>query len=386
VTVRIADADRLASLDAFRGFTIAGMLLVNNPGSWSHIHPPLAHAPWHGWTFTDWIFPFFLFISGLSMKIAVDLKRSKVTDGALLRDLWRRALVIVVIGVLLNGFPHFDWSQWRLPGVLQRIGLCAFIAAPLVVFTSWRAQAVAAFVVCAVYTFAMHFIAVPGPDGVVAAGVWEAGKDFGAHIDRMLLEGHLWAKAKVWDPEGVFSTLPAIASFLAGSITGAWLRNTNHDTASRTVWMLLAGAVCLWLGDLLGRFSVPINKNLWSPAYAVFMTGFALWCFGAFYWLMDACASTHIRERARKLAHPLTVYGLNALFLFVLAGVVGRLLNLIKISGAGGELTLKNWLYAPIQSLPLSPVNTSLLYALCFVGVFWAIAWAMWRKRWFVKV
>jgi predicted acyltransferase len=386
MTLRIAQDQRLASLDAFRGFTIAAMLLVNNPGSWGHIYPQLAHAQWHGWTFTDWIFPFFLFISGMSMVIACDLKRGKTSDGALLRHLIRRAVTIILIGVLLNGFPFFDWSNWRIPGVLQRIGLCALLAAPLVVYTTWRTQLIVALAACVVYTLGMQHIAVPGPDGVVATGSLEPGRDFGAYVDRLLLDGHLWAKVKTWDPEGLWSTLPALASFLFGALAGRWLRDSDKARTESTVWMLLAGAAALWVGAALGSVSIPINKQLWSPAYAVFMSGWALWVFGAFYWLMDAQPNATWRERSRRWLQPLVVYGMNALFLFVLAGVIGRLLNVIKLSSETGPVSLKSWLYAPLSALPIDPVNASLLFAVCFVFVFWAIALLMWRNRWFVKV
>jgi predicted acyltransferase len=382
---------RLVSLDAFRGFTIAGMLLVNNPGDWSALYPQLAHAEWHGWTFTDWIFPFFLTISGMSMILAIDAKygaavRSATDNRALLFNLWRRAATIVLIGLALNFVPQFDLSTLRIPGVLQRIGLCAALAAPLVVYCGWRTQLATALGLMIAYTFIQTQVSVPDAAGVWGAGRLEAGRDVGAYLDRLLLGGHLWAKAKVWDPEGLLSTAPAVSTLLLGVLIAQFMR-LNWDRTETTVWLLLAGLLTLWLGAALGSVSMPINKNLWTPSYAVFMTGWALLVFGAFYWLMDACQRPAVRNSARRWLKPFTIYGMNALFLFALSGLVAKALNTIKLGNNAGEaVSLKAWLYAPMKALGLSPVNSSLLFALLFNACFFAIAYGMWKKRWFVKV
>ncbi len=386
-----SDNKRLVSLDAFRGFTIASMLLVNNPGDWGALYPQLAHAEWHGWTFTDWIFPFFLFISGVSMVLAMhakhgDVQRSSATNQALLLTLWRRAATIFAIGFVLSLIPAFDFSTVRILGVLQRIAICTALAAPLVVLCQWRAQLGAIVALFAIYSAAMLWVAVPDVTGVVAAGVLEPGRDFGAHLDRMLMSGHLWAKVKTWDPEGLWSTLPAIGSLLFGALTGHWLL-AKVDAAEKTVWLLLAGLAALWLGAVLGSVLMPINKSLWTPSYAVFMTGWAWLVFGAFYWLMDACQRASVRTASQKWLKPMTIYGMNALFLFALASLVAKMLNFIKVDGGGGAVvTLKMALFVPMKSLGLSPVDTSLLFACLFNLCFFFIAWAMWKKRWFVKV
>lgn len=388
MAVPASTSDRLASLDAFRGFTIASMVLVNNPGSWAHLYPQLAHAEWHGWTFTDWIFPFFLYIVGVSMVISLG---KHARDGArastLLLKTAKRALIIIAIGLFLNLVPNFNFEAVRIPGVLQRIGLCVLIAAPFVIWLGWRGQALVAFLLCALYAVIQLSVPVMDANGVFALGALEAGRDVGAYLDRLALDGHLWARAKTWDPEGLLSTLPAVATLLSGALTAHWLKTPAHDGATRTVWMLLVGLACLWLGSILDSVLMPINKSLWTPSYVVFMAGWSLVVFGSFYWLMDATGSANIRTCAARAFKPFTVYGMNALFIFALSGLIAKMLGYIKLDGADGKaVALKTILYAPIQSLPIGPVNQSLLFAILFNLFMLGIAWFMWKQKWFIKV
>lgn len=378
---------RLASLDAFRGFTIAAMLLVNNPGDWGHLYAQLAHAHWSGWTFTDCIFPFFLFISGVSMALSLGrLSEAGADRGALLRKLSVRAGLVFLIGLTLNLYPHFNFSTVRIPGVLQRIALCIFLAAPIVVFFRWRQQCIWIAALLGLYSVLMLAIPVPDVNGVVVAGALEPGRDFGAFVDRWLLGGHLWVSSKTWDPEGLVSTLPAVCSLLLGVLCGNWI-GRDRPPAEKTVWMLLAGLVCLAIGSVLDATFMPINKSLWTVSYCLWMTGWALLAFGAFYWLMDANPSPELRDSSARWLKPLTVYGMNALFIFALSGVVTKTLGWITFASDGGRvLSLRAWLYAQVQSLPLSAVNASLLFAVLFDACMLAVAWWMWHKRWFVKV
>jgi predicted acyltransferase len=379
---------RLSSLDAFRGFTIASMMLVNNPGDWSHLYPQLEHAAWNGWTFTDWVFPFFLFISGISMSLSLARLLAQGADKPrLLRKLCVRALWVFLIGFALNLFPYFNFATVRIPGVLQRIAVCTMLAAPIAVYGNWRQQCCWIVGLFAVYSVLMLGVAVPDAQGRVAAGVLEPGRDVGAFVDRWLLSGHLWVQSKTWDPEGLLSTLPAVASLLFGMLTGHWLRAGAANKAAQTVWMLLAGLACLWGGTVLDNLLMPINKSLWTPSYCVFMTGWALLVFSAFYWLLDAVDSDSVRAGAARLLKPFVIYGMNALFLFALSGVIAKLMGYIKFAQPDGKLlSLKGALYAPLQALPLAPVNASLLFALAFNAVMFSIAWLMWRKHWFLKV
>jgi len=376
-------AARLVSLDAFRGFTIAAMVLVNNPGDWGHLYSQLEHAAWNGWTFTDWIFPFFLFIGGVSMALSLGrLAAAGADKGALLAKLAKRAAWIFLIGFALNLIPHFNFATVRIPGVLQRIALCTMLAAPIVVYCGWRAQLAWIGALLALYSVIMLLVPVPG----FGAGVLEPGKDAGAWQDRLLMDGHLWAHARTWDPEGVLSTLPALCSTLFGVLAGRWLQSPRA-LAEQTVWMLLAGLLLLWLGAILDVVLMPINKSLWTPSFCLFTTGWALLLFSVFYWLLDACPVPAVKAAAGRWAKPLIIYGMNALFIFAFSGVVAKLLGWIKLAGPdGAPVSLGVVLYAPLRALEIAPVNSSLLYALIFNAAMFLLAWGMWRKKWFVKV
>lgn len=385
-----ATPSRLISLDAFRGFTIASMVLVNNPGDWGHLYRQLGHAEWNGWTFTDWIFPFFLFICGVSMTLSLGRRAAAGDDkSVLLRQLFKRAALIFLIGLALNFIPNFDLTTLRIPGVLQRIALCTMLAAPIVVYCTWRGQVGWMGGLLAVYTVVMLFVPVPDAAGRIGAGILEPGRDAGAFVDRLLLEGHLWAKSKTWDPEGVVSTLPALASLLFGVLLGHWLlvETAKITQAEKTVWMLLAGLLCLWLGSILDVVLMPINKSLWTTSYCIFMTGWALCVFAAFFWLIDGTNSVALSTRAQKWLLPFTIYGMNALFIFAFSGLVAKMLGAIKIADASGNmLTLKSWLMHPIKALPIDAVNASLLFAVLFNLAMFGIAWALWKKQWFIKI
>lgn len=380
-------ASRLSSLDAFRGFTIASMLLVNNPGDWSHLYSQLAHAHWNGWTFTDWIFPFFLFIGGISMSFSLGRQADAGADkGALLRKLFQRALLIFLIGFLLNYIPRFDLESVRIPGVLQRIALCTMLAAPLVVYFRWRQIVAWIAGLLAFYSAVMLLVPVPDVNGVVGAGVLEPGRDFGAWLDRQFLSGHMWAQSKTWDPEGLFTTIPALCSQLIGVLAGRWLMS-GRERAEQTVWMLLAGLALLLAGAVLDVVLMPINKSLWSTSYCLFSSGWALLMFSAFYWLLDAAPSQRLRARMEGGSAFFIIYGMNALFIFALSGLVAKMLGFIKFAQEDGtQRSLGAILYAPIKALPLQPEAASLLHALLFNAAMFAVAWFMWRRRWFVKV
>jgi predicted acyltransferase len=374
---------RLVSLDAFRGFTIAAMVLVNNPGDWSNLYPQLEHARWNGWTFTDTIFPFFLFIGGVSMALSLGrLAAAGVDKGSLLRKLAVRALLIFAIGFALNLMPYFHFEVVRIPGVLQRIALCTLLAAPVVVYCSWRQQVAVIAGLLALYAALMLFVDVPG----FGAGVLEPGKDLGAYIDRLLLGKHLWVQSKTWDPEGLLSTMPAVASQLIGVLCGRWLLS-ERPRAEHTVWMMLAGLLLLALGSIFDAILMPINKSLWTPSFCLLMSGWALLAFALFYWLLDGSTDATVREIAGRWSKPFVIYGMNALFIFALSGFIAKMFGFIKFAQPdGSQLSLGKMLYAPIKALPVAPVNTSLLYALLFNFFMFAVAWIMWRRNWFVKV
>ncbi|MBC7623549.1 MAG: DUF1624 domain-containing protein [Aeromicrobium sp.] len=383
--------DRLVSLDAFRGFTIAGMVLVNNPGDWDNLYPQLAHAEWHGWTFTDWIFPFFLFICGVSMTFSLAKKRAANPNGiedrvAMMLSLWKRAGIIFLIGLTLNFIPNFNLETLRIPGVLQRIALCTALAAPIVLWFNWRQQCWWIVGLLTFYSLMMLFVPVADVNGVVVAGALEPGRDFGAYIDRIFLTGHMWVKSKTWDPEGLFTTISALTSMLFGVLLGHWLAS-GYSKAEKTVWMMLAGLLCLWVGAIIDATFMPINKPLWTTSYAVFMTGWGLLVFAAFFWLIDGNDSKALRERSRKWFLPMTIYGMNALFIFAFSGLLAKMLGFIKFAQDDGKMmTAKAIIYAPNKALPMAPVNQSLLFAVLFNLVMFLIGYFLWKKKWFIKV
>ncbi|MBP6673246.1 MAG: DUF5009 domain-containing protein [Bacteroidetes bacterium] len=268
--------ERLVSLDAFRGFTIAGMILVNNPGSWGNIYPQLAHAAWNGWTFTDFIFPFFLWIVGVSMTFSFAVRKTKGDDNTkLLLGVLRRSAIMFGLGLFLTGFPfgllwghHLDWATIRIPGVLQRIAICYLISSMIYLNTSMRGVILSIGALFVTYWLFMFYYPVPE----IGAGMFEKGKNFAAYIDSMFLSGHMWSATRTWDPEGLFSTLPAIATSLIGAITGDYLRQSPQEKTEKSVWMFVFGSGFLLIGAILDMW-MPINKSLWTVSYTLFMAG-----------------------------------------------------------------------------------------------------------------
>lgn len=350
-------SSRLVSLDAFRGLTIAGMVLVNNPGTWEAVYPPLRHAQWHGLTPTDVVFPFFLFIVGVAIPPSLE-GRPKL---AALARVLRRAIVIFVLGIVLNGFPGFDWATIRIPGVLQRIAVCYLIAAALFLTTGWRTQAGVAAALLLGYWGAMTLIPVPG----YGAGHLGPEGNLAAWVDRTLLGPHIWPAARVYDPEGVLSTLPAVATVLFGVLAGQWVRSARTPR-TKVIGLLLVGALGVALGAEWGNW-FPLNKALWTSSYAVLTAGLALLVFAACYWAVEICDWT-------RWARPFVVLGVNALALYVLSSLAAVGLTLIRVDGGG---TLQKLVFERAFTAWLSPINASLAYAVAYVLVWWVAMWLL---------
>ncbi len=366
-------AGRMLSLDAFRGLTVAGMILVNNPGSWSASYAPLKHAEWHGWTPTDLIFPFFLFIVGVSITLAF---ARRVEAGGSQRDLlWKtakRSLIIFGLGLVLAGFPYFNLATIRIPGVLQRIAVCYFFASVIFLWTSIRIQALIAVALLVAYWLLMAWTPVPG----YGAGDLGVDGNLAAFIDRTLLAGHIYKPN--YDPEGIFSTIPAIATTLCGVLAGHWLR-TSRTPLDKVRGMVVAGVVGVLVGWLWhGWF--PINKPLWTSSYVVFTAGMALLLLALCYWLIDI-------KGYRRWSLPFVVFGVNALIVFFLSGLVGRLLVIWKLTRAdGSEVALKTFIYENMFASWASPINASLAFAICFVMIFLGLMTILYRRGIFIKV
>ncbi|MEK7751912.1 MAG: heparan-alpha-glucosaminide N-acetyltransferase domain-containing protein [Acidobacteriota bacterium] len=366
---------RLESLDAFRGATIAAMILVNNPGTWDAVYPPLRHADWHGWTFTDLIFPFFLWISGvaLTLSFAKRVERGDSRRRLFLHTL-RRAACIFGLGLLLNGFPYYHLATLRIPGVLQRIAVCYLIAGALFLVTGLRGQVAALVSLLGVYWALMKCVPVPG----YGAGVLDKHGNFAQWIDSLTLSGHMWANTKTWDPEGIVSTLPAIATVLFGILCGHLLRGAL-TLAEKATWMFTAGAALIFAGLLMDVW-LPINKSLWTSSFAAFMAGMAFTIFGLCYWLIDG-------RGYGRWAKPFAIFGMNAITVYVMSGLLGDGMALIQWAGAGGKpVSLHAWVFGEVFLKLASPVNASLLFAITHVLVLYLVALLMWRKKWFIRL
>src|SRR6266446_3759658 len=279
------------------------MVLVNNPGTWQAIYPPLRHADWHGWTPTDVIFPFFVFIVGVAIPLALGPRLESGERSGLVVKVLRRSIVIFGLGIILNGFPWYHWATLRIPGVLQRIAVCYLLAAIVYLFTSTRVQAIIAAALLLGYWLVMSVVPVPG----YGAGDLSPAGNLAAYLDRAILGPHIWQAAKVYDPEGILSTVPAVATALLGVLTGTWLRSGR---GSGVIAGRLAGAgiVGVVIGEIWGWW-FPINKSLWTSSYVMLTTGLAMLTLAACYWLVEV-------RGWRRWAIPFAVLGVNALVLF----------------------------------------------------------------------
>ena len=374
---------RLLSLDFFRGATVAAMILVNNPGDWGHIYGPLEHAEWNGCTPTDLVFPFFLFIVGVSIAYAMGTQKN---DPALHRKIimkaLKRAFILFALGLFLSLFPKIftapvaAFREVRIPGILQRIALVFFISSVLFLNNSERTLFKIAIAILIVYWLLMTFVPVPG----VGLPNLEKETNLGAWLDRTVLgEVHLWKMAKTWDPEGILGTLPAIATGLFGVLTGTFLRKKDLDAATKVAWIFSAGIIAVILGLLWG-LQFPINKSLWTSSYVLFSGGLAAILFSLSYWIIDV-------QQYSRFTKPFVAFGTNAITAFFISGLLPRTLNLIKIKMPDGEETgLAAWLYITFYKPYFIPVNASLAWAVSFVLFFFFLLWIMYKRKIIIKV
>ena len=367
---------RMLSLDVFRGMTVAGMILVNNPGSWGAIYSPLEHAAWHGWTPTDLIFPFFLFIVGVSITLALS---RRVEAGGSHRDLYlkiaRRTLLIIALGLFLAGFPYFNLSTIRFTGVLNRIAVCYFFSAIIFLKTNWRQQAAIGVGLLLAYWAILALVPAPG----FAAGDLSKQGSIASYVDRLVLGNHIWKGGdKVYDPEGILSTIPAIATTLCGVLTGHLLRS-RRTQVEKVVLMFVAGVAGIVLG-WIWNYWLPVNKALWTSSYVVFTAGMALQLLALCYWLVDI-------HGFRRWAVPFVVFGMNALAVFFLTGLFARSLTLIKLSGEGGkQVALQTFIFKNYFASWAAPINASLAFAVCFVLLWLGLMAILYRRGIFIKV
>ena len=377
---------RLRSLDVFRGMAIAGMILVNNPGSWEHVYPPLLHAEWHGFTPTDLVFPAFLYIVGVAMAFSLarytEAENTKPTPQLYWR-IARRAITLFALGLFLNasslvmnslfkGAPLSELANLRIMGVLQRISLAYFFSSLIVLNLRRRQQWILATIILLGYWLAMSLIPVPG----FGAGNLSLEGNLAAYLDRSLLgTEHLYKQG--FDPEGLFSTLPAIVTVLIGYFTGKWLR--NQPIQSRTsLGLMLFGFGCL-MGGWLWDFAFPINKQLWTSSYVLYSAGWSLLTLAFCYELIEI-------RGVRRWGFPFEVMGLNAIFVFVASGFIVRILYRTTINNEEKALSTYAWIYENWFVPWAGYLNGSLLFAVANVCFWWLILYIMYRQKTFFKV
>ena len=382
------------------------MLLVNDPGTWSAIYPPLRHAEWNGWTPTDLVFPFFLFIVGITTQLSLGARRARGdSEAAIRRQILRRAGLIFLFGLLVNGFPFFTWGavagnpdpsffdrivdrleHWRIMGVLQRIGLAYFFAALVAVRTGLRGQIVTIAALLLGYWLVMTVLPVPGTNGTPGVLLLNTpGSTMAAYWDRVLLDwsrwgmgNHLWINSRTWDPEGILSTSGAIATALLGNVAGRWIAEPR-PLAERLSALFAVGALTMMAGSMW-HWVFPINKSLWTGSYVLFSGGMAAVALATIMWIVDG-------QQVRGWVRPFVVYGLNPMVAFVGSAVLARLIySIIKVPYQGETIALQAAIYRSAFASWLSPMNASLAFALTFVLFWYLILDQLYRRNIVYKV
>ena len=368
--------ERLLALDVFRGATVAGMLLVNNPGNWGAIYPPLAHAAWNGWTPTDLIFPFFLFIVGITTHLSVSARRERGDEeSAIMRQVLRRGGLIILFGWALASFPWWPLERIanvRLVGVLVRIGLAYIGCYFLTRHGSLKTQVISLVVLLYGYWFAMTLLPVPGQAGIGANLLNDPSRSIAAWLDRLLLDGHLWRTSRTWDPEGLLSTVPAIGTAMIGVFAGRWI-GSERSLAERLNGLFAAGAIAMMLG-LMWHWSFPINKSLWTSSYVLFTGGVACVSLAAIMWVTDV-------HKVTRWTGFFVTYGLNPMVAFLGSGMMARTIgSLWKVEYAGKATGVQTVLFQELYASWLSPKTASLAFAVTFV-LFWYLVLLVLQKR-----
>jgi len=442
---------RLISLDVFRGMTIAGMVMVNNPGG-SPVYWPLDHAEWNGLTPTDWIFPFFLFIVGVSISISLGKRVTEKVDGKAYWKIVSRSASIYLLGAAISIIPFFQFQStdapdplkmliWlaftaalfflllrnykaaaalaalaligiaglnlagynvvpynyatlRIFGVLQRIAICYLVTSLIFIHTTWRQQVGISVVLLLGYWLIMTVIPVPGCE---ITSVSDKACNLAAYIDRLILtENHIWRGGKVYDPEGILSTIPAIVTTLSGVLAGMWLVNsdrrqvtgdettdlsrvTSYSSLNRVSGLFGFGVALLALG-LIWNSYFPMNKALWTSSYVLATTGLALLILGFCYWLIDI-------KGYKAWTKPFVIFGVNALPLFVFTGIMARMIAAYRVTGADGQLiSIQRWVIQNIYLPVFQPIDASLAFAISFILLWLFLMWLLYRKQIFIKV
>ncbi len=381
---------RFYSLDVFRGATVALMILVNNPGSWSHIFPPLEHAPWHGVTPTDLVFPFFLFAVGNALAFVMP-KLDAAGEAAFWKKIIKRSLLIFFIGVFLNWFPFIKYNtegllvakpfeNLRIFGVLQRIAVCYFFASVIIHYLKVRGSFVAGMIILLLYWFLC--VAANPADPFSLTG-W-----FGTNIDKALLgENHMYkGEGLAFDPEGLMNSFAAIVQVILGYLVGNYIIQKGK-TAEMLNGLFVAGCVLVFAG-LFWSMAFPLNKKIWTSSYTIYTSGLAVIILSVMIYLIE------FKGRKGLLSRFFDVFGKNALFIFAMSGLIPRTMGLIRISngvtdeGKAKFLNPLSWFYEHLCKPVFSsdPRIGSFIYAVCFIAMMWFLAWVLDKKKIYIKV
>jgi len=363
------DYKRLISLDAFRGFTIAAMILVNYPGTWRHVYPPLLHVEWHGITPTDLIFPFFLFIVGVAIAYAYT---KRIASGTPMRDIYikliTRSAKIFAVGLFLNLYPYFNFADLRYAGVLQRIAIVFLICGFLFLKTNWKTQLITGIVILIAYWLAMTLIPTPGFDKPML----EPGQNLAAWFDSKFLPGRMWQGT--WDPEGYLSTLPSLVTTISGMLTGVFLLS-KRSWEQKVIYLMVVGFLLTSAGAMW-HYVFPINKNIWTSSFVLFTSGLALMTLGSMIFAVDILGY-------KKWTKFGVIYGSNAITVYVLAGILGYFFYRMQIGG----LSLNRQFFELFaNNLGMAPKFVSMMYALLYVGITFIPAYILYRKKIFIKL
>jgi predicted acyltransferase len=370
-------AHRLESLDVLRGLTVAIMIMVNTSGDGAHTYRFLAHSRWNGCTLADVVFPCFLFMVGISSVFSISGRLSRgASRGQILRQAGKRALMIFALGLVVNGFPKFPLDTLRVFGVLQRIALCYFAVVLFLLFSRTHTIAISLFAILVGYWALLRWAPVPGL-GTPGSDIpfLDPFANLPAWLDRHLVPAqHLYHQG-FYDPEGLLSSVSAVASTLIGALTGTWIRSKRKlSTTARG--LLIAGCICLVTG-LIWSHWFPLNKRLWTSSFVLWNGGISLLTLWFFFWLID------MRHRGRTWTYPATVFGVNALTAYVFSELLASLLGAISLSSGR---SLQRWLFYPFAAIIPNPSIAALAYAIAFVAVCFVPPWILYRKQIFLKI
>lgn len=369
-----AQVNRLISLDAMRGFTIAAMILVNFPGNGDHVFAPLNHSVWNGLTATDLIAPFFLFIVGVSIAIAYT-KRLKLgkPKQSMYKKIIIRSIKIFVVGILLNLIWDFNFADLRWTGTLPRIAIVFFVCAMIFLNTKWRGQAWIGSGILVAYWLAMTLI--PSPD--LGEVMLEPGKNLAAWFDRLLLPGKMWQAGPApgfhWDPEGILSTFPSLVSGISGMLAGTLM--LSERTKEKKVILLMVGGFFITIAGYLWGLAFPVNENIWTSSFVLVTSGMASMLLGSCFFLVDMKGFTHGTK-------PGIIFGANAITVYVLGDVLAALFYGIEIGGN----SLNMHFFLAFTSIGVGAKLASMLYAILYVCVIFIPAYIMYKKKIFIKL